>query len=98
MLAYEFGCVTTDTLAIATSPAMVERHVGAFRPPELRKALLEYLYNMLPIQIAIIDCMQHADPTNALGALRRRSERPRRRTAECGYQFAPSDVDWHDAP
>ena len=36
-----------------------------------------------------------ADARDFRAVLRARRERPRRRTAERGYQISPSDVDWH---
>ncbi len=40
----------------------------------------------------------HVVRTGIAGLLRACGERPRRRSAERGYQFPPSDNGWHCAP
>src|SRR3984893_8137822 len=61
--------------------------------PELRA--LRPLQGQSP-RIALVAVHQHADATQGASLLRASRERPRGcRAAERGYQFPPSDVDWH---
>ena len=56
---------------------------------------MERVHHRLRFRIALGKIRQHANPPHALTLLRAHRERPRRRTAERGYQFPPTDGDWH---
>jgi hypothetical protein len=74
-------------------------NVAAFRPPELLESLAERRVPGLCFRVAPEIAHQYTDPLNPFGLLRARRERPRgHRAPDRGYQFPPSDVDWHLSP
>src|SRR5215472_1892608 len=68
--------------------AIVDVDVAVLRPSKLSQFLLERVY------VRIIEADEHTDASLSKLLCTRR-ERPRRRAAECGQQFPPSDDDCH---
>ena len=80
---------------VGCRPAILDPGVAALRPPELLEPVPERRNMGLCFQVALGMAHQYTDPPHPLALLRARRERPSSRTAERGYQFPPSDVDWH---
>ena len=92
----QFDRKAASAVKIAPSPASVDPDVAAFRPPGLQQPLPECGGKGLSFLVALDMHHQQPDPPHALSQLRPRRERPRRRrAAECGQQFPPSDGDGH---
>jgi len=79
--AREFGRVKPNSVVVATSPSIVDHHIGARSPSELLQAADECLFSSLLFGIAFIGREEHADPPHPLGLLRARGEWPSRRRA-----------------
>src|SRR5262249_38279129 len=77
----EFLRESLHQLGVERGPAIVEPDIAALRPPEFLESLLKFGDYGLSFPIAPSIRHQHADPPHALGLLRPRRERPRRRRA-----------------
>jgi hypothetical protein len=79
-------------LKLSALPSAYRRSTMMFCPsayPSSRRALKQYI-------IIWVACMcDEGDPPHLACVLRARRKRPCSRTAKRGYQFPPSDVDWH---
>src|SRR5215831_16947107 len=90
----QFGGDLSETLAAALRPANLNRDVATFHPTEFAQPLHECGEPLALDQGR--GGAQESDGRQLARLLRMRRERPRRRrAAECGQQFPPSDGDCH---
>jgi hypothetical protein len=82
-------------IGIIAVPPKLHPHIAAFGPTQGRKRLREPREARLPHGIVFVAEHEHADAPNAVALLRPRRERPRRRAAEPGDEFAPSKAKPH---
>jgi hypothetical protein len=75
---------------VNAAPPKVHPHVAAIGPTQARKRLSERRDKKLPIRIVFVGGHEHADAPQPVALLRPRRERPSRRAAEPGDEFAPS--------
>src|SRR6516225_10095645 len=87
--------VSANLGGIDRAPAGLNPHVLPDAPARLLQPLQERPEAGLPYRIVCGCGHEHPDAPHAIGLLRPRRERPRRRAAESGYQFSPPDGDWH---
>src|SRR5262249_57778761 len=92
----QFPRVSASEARIARTPAAVDANVAAVGPAQLPQPLQERRQTGLAYRIVLGVWHEHADASHPLALLRAHRERPRRRrAAECGQQFPPSDGDCH---
>src|SRR5262249_5370177 len=70
--------------------AIIDADIAALRPSEPFEPLPESRKTRFGVRIVLGQGHQHTDPLHALGPLRARRERPRRRAAEQRDELAPS--------
>jgi hypothetical protein len=92
----QFRGVSTNALGVARSPAQVDANVAPVGPAQLTQRLGKRQQASVPGRIVRGEGHEHADASHALGLLRARRARPRGGTAKRGYQFPPSDREWHE--
>jgi hypothetical protein len=76
------------SIDVGAGPTKVYPHV-AIGPTQVRKRLSERKDVSLPHGIVFVEPDEHADAPHAVALLRARRERPRRRVAKEGDEFAP---------
>jgi hypothetical protein len=79
---------------VSAAPTKVHPHVAANGPTQARKRSRERREGRLR-GIAFVARYEHADAPHGLALLRAQCERPRRRAAEPGDDFAPSKANPH---
>jgi hypothetical protein len=77
----QLGCGLAGALDVARGPANVDLHVSAGGPAQRLQLLHERRVAGLCFRIVRGECREHADAAHALGLLRARFKRPRRRRA-----------------
>jgi hypothetical protein len=75
---------------IGGAPTNVDPQIAAIGPTQLLKPLREPGELGLSARIVFVRVDQHADPPHAIGLLRSRHQRPRRRAAEPRDELPPS--------
>jgi hypothetical protein len=90
-------CCARPACGQATTPATPkgDPHVAAITPTQVRKRLRERREASLQHRIVFVERHEHADAPHALGLLRARHERPRRRAAECSDEISPPKANAH---
>jgi hypothetical protein len=73
--------VFAEAIGITFGPAIVDSHIAADRPTQVRERLLERRVARRPFRIVLGENTKHADEPNTLWLLRARRERPRRQEA-----------------
>src|SRR6516225_6672125 len=91
----QFRRILSHGICTRATPTVVDPHVAARSPPCFLQTLCERANTSVPFRIVSSQIDEHADAPHALALLRPRRERPRRRAAECGQQFPPSEGDCH---
>jgi hypothetical protein len=80
---------------VSAAPPKLHPHIAAIGPTQVRKPLRERRVAKLRLRIVFVERQEHADAPHAVALLRPRRERPCRRAAECGHEFAPSKANAH---
>src|SRR6516165_2637633 len=86
----QFGCISAIFLGIARAPAVIDAQITANCPAEFGQSLRQCSDPVRSLWIVSGHTQKHANPPYPLKLLCVRRQRPRRRTAECGDEFAPS--------
>jgi hypothetical protein len=82
-------------IVVTAGPTKVDPHIAALGPTYARKGLSERRDLRLRYGIVLVFRHEHADAPHRLALLRARRERPCRRAAESGDEFAPSKANAH---
>ena len=77
-------------VGIAFAPAIIDAHVAAIGPAQLRQSLNKRRVTGPRVWIVRAAAREHADASQPLALLRARCERPRSRTAKKRDELAPS--------
>jgi hypothetical protein len=80
--AHELFRLGADAPGVGSAPAIVDADVAAVGPAQLLEGLPERRDVGLHLRIVLGERIQHANPSDAVGLLRSRRERPCRRAAE----------------
>src|SRR5262245_40590465 len=92
LTAYQIGCEVGQSVGLVLRPAILDRHILALDVAGFTNALPECSQKACTIgkrRAAEESYHRHR------WLLRARRDRPRRRAAQCEYEFSPSDVDCH---
>src|ERR1700726_4677598 len=92
LTAYQVGCEVGQSVGLVLRPAIFDRQILAFDITSFFQALAERAQAEC-VKVGGIDGKESYHRHR--GRLRAYRERPCHRAAERGYQFPPSDVDWH---
>src|SRR5215472_17487056 len=87
----QFRRIFANALHIAPGPAGIDLHIAAIGPAQLFQALLERCDAGFCLWIIHGEWYEHAYSPHALGRLRARRDRPRRRAADQRDELAPPD-------
>jgi len=88
-----------EVLVLSNSVSVIDEEVAIDDPTKITKRANNDFVAPARFRILFRQAHQPADPPRPFRALLRAGgERPRCRSRERGYQFPPSDVDWHGAP
>ena len=82
-------------IGVTAARTKVHPHVAAIGPTQVRKCLNDRRDARLHHGIVFVVRHEHADAPHTVALLRVRRERPRRRAAESGNEFAPSKANAH---
>jgi hypothetical protein len=82
-------------VSAGNSPPIIDLKVDADPPASFLKNFSKCGEALLSFWIAFNKLYQHTDTPHSLALLRAGREQPRRRAAECGQQFPPSDGNCH---
>src|SRR5438067_7128019 len=77
------------SVGIAFAPAVIDVQVASDGPAQLLQSLYKHRQTALHLGVIRTKIREHADPPQAIGLLRARRERPRRRAAESHDERAP---------